>query len=148
LASFEFAAVVLFYKPGRRRRPVRLSPRAFLARRRVIHWFLAQIFSDLRKILESYERYCCQQPGAFRAPLAFVSGLLNDGRAEAAYKRVTSPTLLVFRDAPRFSDPAAARALLAENKVLEVATIDGSGDLPQVERPDVTAAVVQAFLIS
>ena len=38
----------------------------------------------------------CQQPGAYRAPLAFVSGLLNDPRAEGAYKRLANPTLLAF----------------------------------------------------
>ncbi len=89
---------------------------AFLARRRVIHWFLAQIFADPARIPESYERYCwrtCQQPGAFRAPLAFVSGVLNDPRAEDAYRRLATPTLLVFGDHQRFSDPAASEALVA-----------------------------------
>ena len=122
---------------------------AFLARRRVIYWFLAQIFADPRNIPEAYERYCwrtCQQPGAFRAPLAFVSGLLNDGRAEAAYERVRNPTLLLFGDKPRFSDPAAAQVLIARNPMLRITTINGAGDLPQVERPDETAAVVEEFL--
>ncbi|MEO8572310.1 MAG: alpha/beta hydrolase, partial [Chloroflexota bacterium] len=122
---------------------------AFLARRRVIHWFLAQIFADPARIPESYERYCwrtCQQPGAFRAPLAFVSGVLNDPRAEDAYRRLANPTLLVFGNHPRFSDPAASGALVAANGNLQTTTIAQAGDLPQVERPDETAAVVDAFL--
>ncbi|MEO5963987.1 MAG: alpha/beta hydrolase [Candidatus Limnocylindrales bacterium] len=117
--------------------------------RRVIHWFLAQIFADPARIPESYERYCwrtCQQPCAFRAPLAFVSGVLNDPRAEDAYRRVANPTLLVFGDHTRFSDPAAAETLVATNGNLQMATIAQAGDLPQVERPDETAAVIGAFL--
>ena len=91
---------------------------AVLARRQVIRWFLRQIFADPAQIPREYERYCwrsCQQPGAFRAPLAFVSGLLNDPRAEGAYKRLANPTLLVFGDHPRFTDPAAADALIPAN---------------------------------
>ena len=122
---------------------------AVLARRRVIRWFLRQTFADPERVPPEYERYCwrtCQQPGAFRAPLAFVSGLLNDPRAEAAYERLSNPTLLVFGDHPRFTDPAAAEALAAANGHLERITIEHSGDLPQLEQPDETAAVVEGFL--
>ena len=64
---------------------------AVLARRRVIRWFLRQTFADPEQVPRDYERYCwrtCQQPGADRAPLAFVSGLLDDPRAESAYQRL------------------------------------------------------------
>jgi pimeloyl-ACP methyl ester carboxylesterase len=122
---------------------------AVLARRRVIRWFLRQTFADPEGVPREYERYCwrtCQQPGAFRAPLAFVSGLLNDPRAEGAYGRLANPTLLVFGDHPRFTDPAAAEALVAANGRLEQVTIERSGDLPQLEQPDETAAAVEGFL--
>lgn len=122
---------------------------AVLARRQVIRWFLRQIFADPERISREYEQYCwrtCQQSGAFRAPLAFVSGLLNDPRAEAAYERLANPTLLVFGDHPRFTDPAAAEALVAPNDRLERVTIEHAGDLPQLEQPDQTAAVVEEFL--
>jgi pimeloyl-ACP methyl ester carboxylesterase len=122
---------------------------AVLARRRVIRWFLRQTFADPEQVPREYERYCwrtCQQPGAFRAPLAFVSGLLNDPRAEAAYGRLATPTLLVFGDHPRFTDPAAAEALVAGNDHLRSVTIERAGDLPQLERPDATAAFVEGFL--
>jgi pimeloyl-ACP methyl ester carboxylesterase len=122
---------------------------AVLARRRVIRWFLRQTFADPAHVPPEYERYCwltCQQPGAFRAPLAFVSGLLNDPRAEAAYRRLSNPTLLVFGDHPRFTDPAAAEALVAANRDLERMTIEHAGDLPQIERPDETAATIDRFL--
>ena len=122
---------------------------AVLARRQVIHWFLRQTFADPERVPSEYERYCwrtCQQPGAFRAPLAFVSGMLNDPRAEGAYRRLANPTLLVFGDHPRFTDPAASDALVAANDHLRSVTIERAGDLPQLEQPDETAAVVEGFL--
>ena len=122
---------------------------AVLARRRVIRWFLRQVFADPGQVTREYERYCwlsCQQPGAFRAPLAFVSGLLNDPRAEDAYQRLANPTLFVFGDHPRFTDPAAAEALVAANGHLEQITIEDAGDLPQFEQLDETAAVIERFL--
>jgi 3-oxoadipate enol-lactonase len=75
-----------------------------------------------------------------------VSGLLNDPRAEHAYGRLANPTLLVFGDHPRFTDPAAAEALVAANDGLRTATIKGAGDLPQMERADETAALIEGFL--
>jgi pimeloyl-ACP methyl ester carboxylesterase len=122
---------------------------AVLARRRVIRWFLRQTFADPGRVPQDYEQYCwrtCQQPGADRAPLAFVSGLLNDPRAEATYPDVSNSTLLVFGDHPRFTDPDAAVALVAVNANLERITVEHSGDLPQIERPDETAAVIDRFL--
>lgn len=103
---------------------------AILARRQVIRWFLRQTFADPTGVPRDYERYCwrtCQQPGAWRAPLAFVSGLLNDPRAEDAYGRLSSPTLLVFGDHPRFTDPVAAEVLAAANGHLERITISPPG---------------------
>jgi pimeloyl-ACP methyl ester carboxylesterase len=122
---------------------------AVLARRQVIRWFLRQTFADPEGIPPGYERYCwrtCQQPGAFRAPLAFVSGLLNDPRAEDAYGRLATPTLLVFGDHPRFTDAAASEALVGANEHLQRTTIEHSGDLPQLEQPDETASLVDTFL--
>ena len=144
--------------PGRTNRNLHRSLRltgvgrllfAVLARRKVIRWFLRQTFADPERVPREYERYCwwtCQQPGAFRAPLAFVAGLLNDPRAETAYGRLVDPTLLVFGDHPRFTDPAASDSLVAANTHLRSVTIEHAGDLPQLEQPDETAAVVEGFL--
>ena len=52
----------------------------------------------------------------------------------------------LFGDHPRFTDPAAAEALVAANGDLERITIEHAGDLPQLERPDETAAVIDRFL--
>jgi pimeloyl-ACP methyl ester carboxylesterase len=75
-----------------------------------------------------------------------VSGLLNDPRAEGAYPRVVNPTLLVFGDQPRFTDAAASDVLVAANEHLQRATITRAGDLPQLEQPDETAALIEGFL--
>jgi len=120
-----------------------------LARRQVIRWFLRQTFADPAQVPPGYERYCwrtSQQSGAYRAPLAFVSGLMNDPRAEGAYQRLANSTLLLFGDHPRFTDPAAAEALVALNENLQRITIEHAGDLPQLERPDETAALIDRFL--
>jgi pimeloyl-ACP methyl ester carboxylesterase len=122
---------------------------AVLARRQVIRWFLRQTFADPERVPPEYERYCwrtCQRPGAFRAPLAFVAGSLNDPRAEDAYGGLANPTLLVFGDHPRFTDPAAADAIVAANDHLRSVTVEQAGDLPQMEQPDATSAVVEGFL--
>jgi pimeloyl-ACP methyl ester carboxylesterase len=79
--------------------------------------------------------------------LAFVCGLLNDPRAEGAYQRLANPTLLVFGDHPRFTDPGASVGLVAANEHLRSTTIEHAGDLPQLEQADETAAVVDGFLI-
>ena len=122
---------------------------ALLARRQVIQWFLRRLFADPARIPPDYERYCwrtCQQPGAYRAALAFVCGLLNNPRAEGACQRLANSTLLVFGDHPRFTDPAASVALVAANKHLRSTTIERAGDLPQLEQADATAAVIDGFL--
>ena len=70
---------------------------------------------------------------------------MTPGRRRA-YQRLANPTLLVFGDHPRFTDPAAAEALVAANGHLERITIEHAGDLPQLEEPDETAAVIARFL--
>jgi pimeloyl-ACP methyl ester carboxylesterase len=55
---------------------------------------------------------------------------------------------MVFGDQPRFTDPQAADALVAANSQLQSVTVEHAGDLPQLERPDETAAVVEEFLRS
>ena len=73
------------------------------------------------------------------------SGLLNDPRAEDAYQRLANPTLLLFGDHPRFTDRGRG-TLVAANGNLERITIEHAGDLPQLERPDETAAMIDRFL--
>lgn len=120
-----------------------------LARRRVIAWFYRQIFADTAGVPGSLVEYAwrtAQQRGAARAPLRFVCGLLNDGRARAAYQALSVPALLLFGSAPRFTDPGAASDLVAANPTLHVAEVAASGDLPQWERPAATLEAIQAFL--
>lgn len=122
---------------------------AVLSQRRIIDSFLRQLFADDASVPDAYFDYCvatCRRPGAYRAPLRFVTGLLDDPAAEAAYRRLAVPTLLVFGDHPRFTDPEAAAAITVANPFVARETVIDSGDLPQIERPDETAALVAAFL--
>jgi pimeloyl-ACP methyl ester carboxylesterase len=120
-----------------------------LGTRASIRWFQRQLFADPERLPEGYERYAwatCQQPGARYAPVAFVSGVLRSAHAHAAYARLTMPTLLLFGDHPRFTDPPAGEALAAENPALRVELMSDCGDLPQFEWPEQTAALVGRFL--
>jgi pimeloyl-ACP methyl ester carboxylesterase len=54
---------------------------------------------------------------------------------------------MIFGDQPRFTDPQAADELIAANPQLQRVTVERAGDLPQIERPDETASVVEDFLL-
>jgi pimeloyl-ACP methyl ester carboxylesterase len=114
-----------------------------------LRWFLRQIFADPDRVPEAYLEYTwktARQPGAHHAPLFFVTGMLNDPDARDAYLRLDRPTLMLFGDEPHFADPDAARQLAAENPHLRLAVLDGSGDLPQFEQAERTAALIGQFL--
>ena len=114
-----------------------------------IRWFLRQIFADPGCVPDAYAEYAwktARQPGAHHAPLFFVTGMLNDPDAREAYLRLDRPALMLFGDKPHFADPDAARQLAAANGRLRVQVLDGSGDLPQFEQPERTAALIEQFL--
>ncbi len=122
---------------------------AVLARRAIVGWFLRQIFAVPARLPDTLARYAwrtAQQPGARFAPLRFITGLLNDGDALAGYRDVAVPTLLLFGDHPRFTDPEAALELVGANASLRLAMIDDAGDLPQWEQREATTETVLAFL--
>jgi pimeloyl-ACP methyl ester carboxylesterase len=120
-----------------------------LTLRPVIRRFLVDIFADPARLDPQYEWYAwatARQLGALHAPVYFVAGLLNDPGAEDAYRSLRTPTLLVFGDHPRFTDPEAAAAVAGQNSALRFETIAGSGDLPQWEQREETLRRVRAFL--
>lgn len=85
-------------------------------------------------------------PAAGRLPGANGVRLRAAQRSPGGGGLRAAPTLLIFGDHPRLTDPAAAAALVAANGQLERVTIECAGDLPQLEQPDETAAVVEGFL--
>jgi pimeloyl-ACP methyl ester carboxylesterase len=114
-----------------------------------IDWFLDRIVADRASLPAGYRDYAWQtshQPGALHAPIAFVSGLLDDPRAPAAWRQVGAPTLLLFGDQPRFSDPGGMADAVADSAHVRVETIPDSGDLPHWEQTDRTLSLIQEFL--
>ncbi len=120
-----------------------------LTRRRTIDGFLDRTVADPASLPERYRAYAARtarQPGADRAPLAFICGLLDAPEAASAYARLEVPTLLLFGDRPRFTDPEAMEAFAAPRAALQFMRLSGSGDLPQWERPEITADLIRGFL--
>ena len=120
-----------------------------LARRRTIDRFLDGTVVDPASLPERYRAYAvatAHRPGADRAPVAFICGLLDAPEAATAYRRVEVPTLLIYGDHPRFSDPEAMEEVADHNPALRFRQLTGSGDLPQWERPDLTLGLIREFL--
>jgi pimeloyl-ACP methyl ester carboxylesterase len=120
-----------------------------LTRRRTIDGFLDGTVVDPTSLPERYRAYAvatARQPGADRAPLAFICGLLDAPEAPAAYVRLAVPTLFLYGDHPRFSDPDAMEALAEGKPELRFERLTGSGDLPQWERPELTIGLIREFL--
>ncbi len=120
-----------------------------LTRQRTIDGFLDGTVVDPASLPERYRAYAvatAHQPGADRAPYAFICGLLDAPEAPTAYLRLEVPTLLLYGDHPRFSDPDAVEALADGRRALRFERLTGSGDLPQWERPELTIGLIREFL--
>ncbi len=120
-----------------------------LTRRRTIDGFLDGTVLDPASLPEHYRAYAvasAHRPGAHLAPVAFICGLLDAPEAAAAYGRLDVPTLFIYGDHPRFSDPEAMEEVADDNPSLEFRQLTGSGDLPQWERPDLTVELIREFL--
>ena len=120
-----------------------------LTRRQTIDRFLDSTVLDPATLPERYRAYAvasARQPGADRAPLAFICGLLDAPEAADAYAGLTIPTLLLYGDHPRFSDPDAMEALADGHEWLRFTRLTESGDLPQWERPEITLELIREFI--
>lgn len=117
--------------------------------RKVIRRSLENLFADAARIPPEYERYVwasARQPGARYAPLSALAGRLGDPGAPEAFGSLGRPTLIIFGERARFSDPAAGFELARRNDNVSVEVIPGSGDMPQLEQPERTAAMVSEWL--
>jgi pimeloyl-ACP methyl ester carboxylesterase len=120
-----------------------------LRTRRSIDWYLDRTLVDPAAMPEEARRYAwrtAQAPGARWAPSAFLAGLLDVPGIERAYPRLPMPTLMVFGEDPRFSDPQAMGSVVAGTPTIRVERIPGTRDLPHWEAPHATLEAIQRFL--
>ena len=115
---------------------------AVLARRQVIRWFLRQIFADPEQVPAGASGIAADLPAARRilAPLAFVSGLLNDPGPRAPTsgsrtRRSSSSGIIRASPTPRPRTGSSRRTAIWNGSRSRT-----PGDLPQLEQPDETAA--------
>ena len=117
--------------------------------RKGIRRSLEKLFADAARIPPEYERYAwasARQPGARYAPLSWLAGRLEDPGAPEAFRSLGNPTLMIFGERARFSDPEAGTELARRNHNVTVEVVPESGDLPQLEHPERTAAIVSEWL--
>ncbi len=117
--------------------------------RKGIRRSLENLFADAARIPPEYERYAwasARQPGARYAPLSFLAGRLEDPDAPEAFRSLCKPTLMIFGERARFSDPEAGLELARRNHNVTVELVPESGDLPQLEHPERTATIVSEWL--
>ena len=120
-----------------------------LRSRRSIDWYLDRTVADPTRIPEEVRDYAwrtAHQPGARWAPASFIAGTLVVPHVDRLYARSSIPTLMLFGDEPRFSDPEAMRAAMAHVPMVTIDRIPGTRDLPHWERPDLTLARIRRFL--
>ncbi len=115
-----------------------------------LRWFLdVQSYADPAMVDDAMiDHYYAvtHQAGARFVPAAFVGGILNTNVAQDL-PFVEAPVLVIWGGAPARTNPstnAAAYVQLARDARAEI--IEGAKLLPHDERPDETAAAIDAFL--
>ncbi|HEX8850952.1 MAG TPA: alpha/beta fold hydrolase [Gemmatimonadaceae bacterium] len=119
-----------------------------LVSRRSLRYYLERVYADdslvTEELIDAYFA-TAHQPGAKHAPAAFIAGHLNlDVRR--ALRRLAQPTLLVWGAQAREAPVEETRGFLTAKPDLDVAILDGAGDLPHDERPEEFIEVVRGFL--
>jgi pimeloyl-ACP methyl ester carboxylesterase len=120
-----------------------------LSSRRSIDWYLDRTVEDPRSIPEATREaahHTARQPGARWAPASFIAGLLDVPGIDEAYAGLAVPTLMLFGEEPRFSDPEAMTTAMAGVASVTVDRIADTRDLPHWERPERTVGRIVRFL--
>jgi pimeloyl-ACP methyl ester carboxylesterase len=89
--------------------------------------------------------YTCRRPGAYYAPICFLTGLLNCD-VRAAFPRLHQPILLVWGKQATTTPVRRAEAFQQANPRARLAVIDNASLLVQDERPEEFCALVKEFL--
>lgn len=98
-----------------------------------------------RERIEAYYR-TCRQPGAYYAPICFLSGLLNCNIAQA-FAQLTIPTLLVWGSDATISPLRLVSNFVRSRTGVKVVTIAQASLLVQDEQPEAFIAQVTPFLV-
>ncbi|WP_437999060.1 alpha/beta fold hydrolase [Sorangium sp. So ce185] len=111
-----------------------------------IRWFLKKSFVGAPDPgLVDYAIRTSKEPGAHRAPLAFISGaLFTEDAFERLYARLPVPTLIVHDQDP-YSRFERLGDLQQRNARVEVARVAPTRGLPHFEQLDATLEVVRRF---
>lgn len=89
--------------------------------------------------------YTCRRPGAYYAPICFLTGLLNCD-VRAAFPRLRQPVLLIWGRQATTTPLRSADAFLAARPQTRLEVIDRASLLVQDERPAEFSALVRTFL--
>jgi len=124
------------------------SPTVFrwLTRPKVVRYFLERTYGS-KRIDEGLWRYCvltAAQPGAYHAPLAFLSGTLFSGDVNRLYETLTPPVWMVHGDRGDFVD-YRGESTVAGRSNWSFRTMQ-TGALPYFERPEEFFRAHEAFL--
>ncbi len=117
-----------------------------IATRLSIQYFLRQSFvGAVPPDLVEYAYATAHQPGAEFAPLYFISGkLFTPGIRRAVYERLQAPTLVLY-DRDAFTSFEMLPDLLARNSNWQAVRLVPTLGLPQFERLEDTAEVLDSF---
>jgi pimeloyl-ACP methyl ester carboxylesterase len=87
----------------------------------------------------------CRRPGAYYAPICFLTGLLNCD-IRAAFARLKQPVLLIWGKQATTTPVERAVAFQQANPCARLAVIDNASLLVQDEHPDAFCALVKEFV--
>lgn len=89
--------------------------------------------------------YTCRRPGAYYAPICFLTGLLNCN-STAAFSRLRQPVLLIWGKQATTTPVSRAAAFQRVNPQAQLAVIDQASLLVQDEQPAEFNRLVDNFL--
>jgi hypothetical protein len=116
-----------------------------LSQRFVIDYFLRRTWgsSSVEQELIDAAYETAQQPGAYRAPCAFLTGKLFTRSVCQIYQALSPPLLITCATRGDFSDPVSA-AQLAPKENVQVAKLEG-GAMPHYENPQTFFSTYDEF---
>jgi pimeloyl-ACP methyl ester carboxylesterase len=111
-----------------------------------LRWFLRRSFeARVDGGLYDYAYSTSHQPGAWRAPIAFVAGrLFPTGSARNIYAHVRAPTLVLY-DQDAYTSFEALPAFEQEHTNFRSQRVPHTRGLPQFDAPEQTLEALQAF---